>query len=115
MNPDKVDRARVLVLTDLPNVGKAVAEDLRLLGIHQPCQLEGKCPFEMYAMLCDMTAMRHDPCVIDVFISVTRFMAGDEPRPWWAYTAERKRRQATGVCVPPSQSALNARDGRRLR
>ncbi len=91
MNPSKVDRGRVVVLTDLPNVGKASAEDFRLLGIYKPSQLEGKCPFEMYEMLCEKTASRHDPCVIDVFISVTRFMAGEEPRPWWAYTEERKQ------------------------
>ena len=34
--------------------------------------------------------MRHDPCVLDVFMSITRFMDGDPPRPWWDYTAERK-------------------------
>jgi hypothetical protein len=30
--------------------------------------------------------------VLDVLISVTRFMSGDDPKPWWAYTVERKRR-----------------------
>jgi hypothetical protein len=30
--------------------------------------------------------------VLDVFISVTRFMAGDDPKPWWHYTEERKQR-----------------------
>jgi hypothetical protein len=28
--------------------------------------------------------------VIDVFLSITRFMEGDEARPWWHYTAQRK-------------------------
>jgi hypothetical protein len=28
--------------------------------------------------------------VLDVFLSITRFMAGDAPQPWWHYTAERK-------------------------
>src|SRR5271157_2526643 len=101
MNPNKVDRTRVIKLTDLPNIGKAGAEDLHLLGIHQPNQLAGKCPFQMYEMLCETTGLRHDPCVIDAFISVTRFMAGDEARPWWEYTEERKqalkqRHQAPG-------------------
>jgi hypothetical protein len=91
MNPRKVDRTRVAVLTDLPNIGPACAADLRRLGIHEPGQLAGKCPFEMYEMLCLKTASRHDPCVIDVFISVTRFMAGEDPLPWWAYTTERKQ------------------------
>lgn len=91
MNPSKVDRNRLVWLTDLPNIGKAGAEDLHLLGISKPSQLIGKCPFEMYAMLCEKTATRHDPCVIDVFMSITRFMNGDEPQPWWKYTEERKQ------------------------
>ena len=91
MNPNKVNRACLKALTDLPNIAKAGAGDLRMLGYTQPSQLIGQCPFEMYERLCVLTATRHDPCVIDVFISVTRFMAGDESQPWWRYTAERKR------------------------
>jgi hypothetical protein len=91
MNPDKVDRSRIRTLTDLPNIGKAGAKDLELLGIHSAEQLIGQCPFEMYARLCRQTSTRHDPCVIDVFISITRFINGEAPRPWWTYTAERKQ------------------------
>ncbi len=91
MNPNKVNRARLNALTDLPNIGRASAGDLVILGYLAPNQLIGQCPFEMYERLCALTATRHDPCVIDVFISVTRFMAGEPPQPWWRYTAERKR------------------------
>jgi hypothetical protein len=91
MNPSKVDRRRVVKLTDLPNVGPACAKDLRLLGIETPNQLAGQDPFQMYRLLCEKTSVRHDPCVIDVFMSVTRFMAGEDARPWWAYTQERKQ------------------------
>jgi hypothetical protein len=93
MNPSKVDktRTRIVSLTDLPNIGKASAKDLCLLGIHKPSQLVGKCPFEMFEELCQKTGVRHDPCVIDVFMSVTRFMTGEEPLPWWMYTEERKQ------------------------
>jgi hypothetical protein len=91
MHPRKVARDRLRTLTDLPNVGEATAADLRLLGVQTPSQLLGKSAFAMYADLCALTGVRHDPCVIDVFLSVTRFMAGDDPRPWWAYTAERKQ------------------------
>lgn len=91
MHPNRVDRTRVVALTDLPNVGEACAKDLRLLDIFTPNQLEGRCPFEMFETLCEKTGARHDPCVIDVFMSITRFMAGEEPRPWWAYTDERKQ------------------------
>jgi hypothetical protein len=91
MNPEKVARNRVKQLTDLPNIGKAMAEDLRMLGIVEPAQLVGRDPFAMYASLCEKTASRQDPCVIDVFISITRFMNGEDPRPWWAFTEERKQ------------------------
>jgi hypothetical protein len=72
---------------------------LQLLGIFAPHQLIGRCPFEMYERLCLLTAARHDPCVIDVFISVTRFIAGEAPKPWWAFTAERKQRMLTASRV----------------
>lgn len=94
MHPSKVDRRRLRALTDLPNIGPASAKDLQLLGIHTPGQLVGRNAFEMYETLCAKTATRHDPCVIDVFMSVTRFMAGEAPRPWWNYTTERKQHLA---------------------
>ncbi len=100
MNPHKVNRSRLNRLTDLPNIGKASAGDLVLLGIESPEQLVGKDPFELYDRLCHLTELRQDPCVLDVFISVTRFMAGDEPRPWWEYTEERKR-----LCVEAGQAS----------
>ena len=90
MNPSKVIRESTRTLTDLPNIGKTCAADLKLLGIEKPGDLAGRDPYEMYDQLCQITGARHDPCLIDVFISITRFMDGDEPRPWWAYTAERK-------------------------
>ena len=91
VNPNKVNRARLKALTDLPNIAKASAGDLIILGYSEPSQLIGQCPFEMYERLCALTAVRHDPCVIDVFMSVTCFMAGQDPQPWWKYTVERKR------------------------
>ncbi|WP_206485845.1 helix-hairpin-helix domain-containing protein [Thalassotalea sp. G2M2-11] len=94
MNPSKVIREQVKKLTDLPNIGKASAQDLELLGIEKPSDLVGQDPYELYDRLCKITDTRHDPCVIDVFISVTRFIQGDEPKPWWYYTAERKRAQS---------------------
>lgn len=91
MNPLKVDRTRLHKLTDLPNVGKASAHDLELLGIRVPAQLVGRDPYALYDELCEKTHAVHDPCVMDLFLSITRFMQGDDPKPWWAYTEERKR------------------------
>lgn len=102
MNPAKVVRDRVRTLTDLPNVGPAVASDLRRLGIATPDQLRGRDAFALYDQLCSIAGERQDPCVIDVFISITRYMDGDEARPWWHYTPQRKaiRRRATGTSEP---------------
>lgn len=44
----------------------------------------------MYEMLCAVTGVRQDPCVIDVFWSVTDFLAGQPAQPWWNYTGQRK-------------------------
>jgi hypothetical protein len=94
MHPAKVDRTRLRTFTDLPNIGPAMARDFVALGYERPQQLEGVDPFELYRALCKRTGVRQDPCVLDVFISVTRFLAGDDPQPWWTYTAERKRHYA---------------------
>jgi hypothetical protein len=90
MHPAKVDRSTVQTLTDLPNIGRACAQDLRTLGIVEPAQLANCCPFEMYDRLCLLTGIRHDPCMIDVFISITRFIAGEPAKAWWHYTQMRK-------------------------
>ncbi|MBK9550331.1 MAG: helix-hairpin-helix domain-containing protein [Gemmatimonadetes bacterium] len=90
MNPAKVVRSNVVTLTDLPNVGKATAGDLRLLGIKHPRDLQGRDPYDMFDQLCAITRSNQDPCVIDVFLSVTAFINGGEPKPWWSFTAERK-------------------------
>ena len=94
MNPDKVDRNRLNKLTDLPNIGKACAADLELLGIDKPEQLIGKDPYQLFDLLCTKTGLKIDPCMLDTFISITRFMDGEAPQPWWAYTEERKKHLA---------------------
>ena len=92
MHPHQVDRERVKRLTDLPNVGPSIAKDLGLLGIDCPRQLRGRCPIELYRALCSITGMRQDPCVLDVFMSVTDFVDGGTAQVWWAYTPLRKSR-----------------------
>jgi hypothetical protein len=78
-------------LEDIPNVGKRIADDLRLLGMEAPSQLSGKDPYEMYDRLCAVTGIRQDPCLLDTFIAAVRFMNGGPAVPWWAFTAERKQ------------------------
>lgn len=86
-------------LEDIPNVGPAVASDLRRLGITSPAGLPGRDPYALYDELCRITGERQDPCLLDTFIATVRYMEGAPKRPWWKYTAERKRVMAarTGV------------------
>lgn len=86
-----VSRAELTDLEEIPNVGPSIAADLRLIGVSSPQDLLGKDPYKMYDELCRNTGIRHDPCVIDVFIAAVRFMAGEPSKPWWKYTSERKR------------------------
>jgi len=86
------DRNTVSRLDALPNIGPAIAADLNYIGIHTPQQLVGKDPFILYETLCHKTGQRHDPCVLDVFMSAVDFMEGGEPRAWWTFTEARKAR-----------------------
>lgn len=90
MHPDKVDRNRLNKLTDLPNIGPAGAKDYQLLGYQHPQQLVGVSALHLYQQLCMKTGVQHDPCVLDVLLSVERFLAGEAPQVWWAYTTERQ-------------------------
>ena len=78
-------------LLELPNVGPATALDLVRLGITKPGQLARKNPDRMYAALCKLDGVRHDPCVRDVFASLVAFANGAPAHPWWHYTPERKK------------------------
>ncbi len=99
--PSKTMQVRdVAILTDIPNVGPAVAADLNQLEIQQPEQLLGRDPWQLYDDLCRLTRTRQDPCVLDTFIAVVRFMEGSPAVPWWHYTAERKREQQKRGRIP---------------
>jgi hypothetical protein len=90
-------RSEFTELEQLPNIGRAIAADLRFLGVNRPEQLRGRDPYALYEELCRRTKQRHDPCLLDTFIAAVRFMEGEAAKPWWAYTKERKRElQARG-------------------
>jgi Pathogenicity locus len=78
-------------LEQLPNIGPALAADLRRLGIRHPGELRTRDPFQLYQALCAATGRRQDPCVLDTFMAITDFMRGAAPAPWWSYTARRKQ------------------------
>ena len=90
-NSSKNTRTEIVRLEDIPNIGKSIADDLRQLGIKSPNELAGRDPYRMYDDLCRITGLRHDPCLLDTFIAAVRFMEGGPKKPWWKFTAERKR------------------------
>ena len=93
VNPS-ADRHEFVELEQLPNVGPAIAADLRRLGISEPGDLCRRDPYAMYDELCRRTGQHHDPCELDVFLAAVRFMEGEPAKPWWKYTPQRKRELA---------------------
>ena len=85
-----MERNEIKNFRDIPNVGKAIEKDFVLLGIKEPIDLIGKDPYQMYNDLCKLTNKRHDPCVIDVFISAVSYIEGGPSKKWWEFTKERK-------------------------
>ena len=75
----------------IPNIGKAMTEDFRLLGLKEPADLRHCDAFTLYQRMCRLSGERQDPCVLDTYMAAIDFMKGAPARPWWDYTAERKR------------------------
>lgn len=63
--------SQVRLLTDIPNIGKSIAQDLIGLGIRTPM------------------GQRHDLCVLDTFLAAKDFMNGGPAQPWWHFTPLR--------------------------
>ena len=109
-----LSRLRLAALEELPNVGPAIAADFVRLGIRTPRELAGRDPYALYDELNRITGTRHDPCVLDTFISAVRFMEGAPAHPWWKYTAERKRtlaKRASSAPAAPPRKKTRAGNG----
>ncbi|MBI4906083.1 MAG: hypothetical protein HY820_20790 [Acidobacteria bacterium] len=81
-------------LGDLAGVGPAMLEDFRLLQVRSVEQLAEEDPQELYHRLCQITGVRQDPCVLDVFHCAVA-QARDprlpaEKRNWWCWSRKRK-------------------------
>ena len=77
-------------LEQLPNIGPALAADLRSIGVVHPRELAARDAFVLYQALCAKSGKRQDPCVLDTFMAATDFMRGAPAAPWWRYTPQRK-------------------------
>jgi DNA transformation protein len=88
--PKAVHASEARVLTDIPNIGKSIAQDLVGLGIVTPAQVATMDPMAMYDGLRTPMGQRHDPCVLDTFRAAKDFMNGGPAQPWWHFTPLRK-------------------------
>ncbi len=77
-------------LREMANVGPATMGDFKVLGISRVDQLVEREAFELWEDLCTRTKQRHDPCCIDLFMSVISQARGEAPCPWWNFTKARK-------------------------
>ena len=82
--------AQARVLTDIPNIGVSIAQDLRGLGIATPADVAAMDPLTIFEALRDPMGQRHDPCVLDTFMAAHAFMNGGPRQPWWNFTVQRK-------------------------
>jgi hypothetical protein len=78
-------------LLQLVNVGPAVVRYFDRVGITHVDQLAGRDPIEVYDDMCAAEGRPQDPCLLDTVMSAVAQANGDPARPWWHYTAERKR------------------------
>lgn len=96
-------------LEDLPNIGKAIAADLRLAGIHQPKQLAKLDPLETYRTLSNALGRRLDPCVLYTLLSVQHFLNSEEVLPWWKFTQRGKELLQSTKETGPSAGRASAK------
>jgi hypothetical protein len=79
-------------LTDIPNVGPAIARKLLALDIRGVEDLRGQDAEELFERLCARDGRRHDPCLLDTFVAAVDYADGGPARPWWEFSRERKAR-----------------------
>jgi hypothetical protein len=74
-------------LTNIPGVGRSIAQDLRDLGFQQVEDLKGKDPEELYERLCLQRGQHIDRCVLYVFRCAVYYATEEEHDPdllkWW--------------------------------
>ncbi len=102
------DVTPVHALQEIPNVGPAIARDLLRLGMTSRADLAGQDPDALYARLCEMDGVRHDPCVLDTFTAVVAYANGEPAQPWWFFSRQRKARERDTSPVAVDQGDENA-------
>jgi len=103
-------------LRSLMNVGPAIEGYLAGLGVGSIRDLAKQDADTLYRRLQRQWGRRADPCLHDTFRAIIHEARTGEKTPWYAWTAERKRREAAGEIdlrvdgvPPPSRRRRTAR------
>lgn len=74
-------------LLTIPGVGKSIAQDLHILGIHHVNDLIGQDPEILFNDLCSEYKKRIDPCVLYTFRCAVYYAENEKHDPallkWW--------------------------------
>ena len=99
VNPRRCNRHQLETLTDLPNVGPAMAAALQSLGYQAPADLDGCDAFELYQRLIQQRGCRQER--IKKAPPSGRYQAGCRPAP--AHSSSSARPMGTSlICLRPS-------------
>jgi hypothetical protein len=74
------------MLTEIPGVGKSIAQDLQNIGIHTIDDLKGKDPERLYALSNKFAGVVQDRCLLYTFRCAIYYAnGGREPEKlkWW--------------------------------
>jgi hypothetical protein len=88
-------------LTDLPGVGKSIAEDLRNIGIHRVDDLKGMDPQRLYELSNGHAGKVQDRCLLYVFrcavyaAETLEVKREPEKSKWWNWKDEKVKKQIT--------------------
>ena len=81
-------------LISIPGVGKSIARDFHMLGIHHVKDLIGQNPETLYNDLCSEYKKRIDPCVLYTFRCAVYYAENEKHDPallkWWNWKNRRK-------------------------
>lgn len=82
-------------LEQVPGVGKAIARDLRRIGITSIDQLKDKDPERLYRKLCNYQASPVDRCMLYVFRCAVYYASHSDPDPellkWWNWKDRKEK------------------------
>ncbi len=74
-------------LLSIPGIGKKIAQDLHIIGIHHVKDLIGQNPETLYKDLCSEYKNRIDPCLLYTFRCAVYYAENDKHDPallkWW--------------------------------